>query len=82
MENIKGYLQEVEIIGLDGKSAGEMGHVIFNIIYPFGRSIYLDTIKTDLDKRIIDGLLSNDIIPDANYSVTEEDGYVININKL
>lgn len=78
---VKGYLKEVKLVDLEGKSFGETPHYFFQMFFPLRREFYIsDTVK-DIESDILNELHKNDIISDTNYCVKVVSGGGIHIER-
>lgn len=66
---IKGYLKEVKLIDLEGKSLGEAPHYFFKMTHPIKREYYISDSTDDLEYMILKTLYKNRILSDTNYHI-------------
>lgn len=71
---IKGYLKEVKLVNLDGKSLGESPHYFFEMTHPIKREYYISDFIEDLEYNILKELYKNNIIEDTNYHIDNVSG--------
>ena len=81
MTIIKGYLKEVKLVDLEGKTFGETPHYFFQMFLPFRQEFYISDTTKDIKSDILNELYKEGIISDTNYSIKTVSGGCIHIER-
>lgn len=80
--SIIGFLQSNKLIRLNGTSVGEAPHVIFKVIFPVAREIYVSDTIDNISDSLMEALFINGYIKNKwDYEIYEDDNNVISVTR-
>lgn len=78
---ITGYVKEVKLVDINGKSLGESPHYSLQIIYPIQNEIYISDNSNNLREDILYSLYKIKYLKNiSDYEVIMDDNFIINVS--